>query len=649
MANDDTIASRYIAHGLALIRAANGMARDVDAELVKLGRDIRYLLSQDEISNIGRRALNALLSDINDAIFQRYNAVTDMQSGDLAHLIEIESAFAVKAGDYNNKPSDTALAGILPGLLILGSSLRDYWRKLATDFAYRVAAAVKTARRAGASNAAVVGNKAAITTIFGPKRADGQPSGDIGAARRAATALVHTGTQAASQDARLAAFKANGVKFFEWHAVLDAHVCPICAMRSGKLWTIDGAPVGHDVPFISPPAHPWCLTGDTLVTPRGRVTAVSERRYEGNLVVIRTASGNKLSCTQNHPILTDSGWVAAGLLDVGSNVVSDGRGNGGAVSETDGEHVPTPIEEIARAFSESRGVAAREVPISPEDFHGDGIGSDVAVVWADSELWNGENPPVEQHVGKVDFANRSGAHPAHASLGAAHLLDERSLGSSDRVVAGGSLGLAFLRRHARGAQQVRFGVTAGDDSRLNQSSVDDEPSYGVGGGECVHRFTGEVSTDDLCVGKFVAHPVLGAAGSAERAVERSGGDASLANHILGGHAGPVFLDRVIDKSAIQFAGHVYNLETTEHWYIANGIINHNCRCINLPHSGDPPADGGANILQFNEWLLSLTDEQENELLGVGRADLYRRGVITLNDLINQNGRLMSLAELKASL
>lgn len=326
MPTDNAIASRYIAHGLALIRAANGMAGTVDAELVKLGRDIRYLLARDEISDLGKRALNALLSDINDAIFQRYNTITDAQSGDLAHLIEIEAAFAVKAGHYNNKPSETSLAGILPGLLILGSSLRDYWRKLATDFAYRVNAAVKTAQRAPEA-----ANKAALTTIFGTKRADGQPGGDIGTARRAATALVQTGAHAASQDARLAAFKANGVKFFEWHAVLDAKVCPICAMRSGKLYAIDGQPIGHDVPFIPIPIHPFD------------------------------------------------------------------------------------------------------------------------------------------------------------------------------------------------------------------------------------------------------------------------------------------------------------------------------RCICLPHSGDPPADGGANVLQFNEWLMSLTDEQENELLGVGRADLFRRGVITLNDLINQNGRLMSLAELKASL
>jgi SPP1 gp7 family putative phage head morphogenesis protein len=254
MATDQTIASRYIAHGLALIRAANGMSRDVDAQLVKLGNDIRYLLARDELSDLGKRALNALLSDINDAIFQRYNVIADNQSTDLAHLVEIEAAFAVKAGDYNNMPSATQLAGVIPGLLILGATLKDYWRKLATDFAYRANAAVKAAQRTTTAEGA---NKAAISTIFGQKRADGQPAGDIGTARRAAAALVQTGAHAASQDARVAAFKANGVKFFEWHAVLDAKVCPVCAMRSGKLYTIDGEPVGHDVPFIAIPVHPW--------------------------------------------------------------------------------------------------------------------------------------------------------------------------------------------------------------------------------------------------------------------------------------------------------------------------------------------------------------------------------------------------------
>jgi SPP1 gp7 family putative phage head morphogenesis protein len=244
---DAQLASRYIARGLALIRASNRMGADVDAKLLRLAADIRYLLSRGTLSELGKRALNALLSDIADAIYQRYNQIYEIQRESLGDLIDIEAGFAQKAGDYNNKPSAAQLAGVLAGLLILGTSLKGFWQKLAGDFLFRASAAVKTGQRTGADNAVV------LSVLFGKKN----EGGEIATARRAAQAAVHTAAQAASQDARMAAFKANGVKYVEWHAILDAKVCPICAMRAGKLYTTDSKPVGHDIPFLPIPVHPW--------------------------------------------------------------------------------------------------------------------------------------------------------------------------------------------------------------------------------------------------------------------------------------------------------------------------------------------------------------------------------------------------------
>jgi hypothetical protein len=35
---------------------------------------------------------------------------------------------------------------------------------------------------------------------------------------------------------------------------------------------------------------------------------------------------------------------------------------------------------------------------------------------------------------------------------------------------------------------------------------------------------------------------------------------------------------VLDLVSSEYFGHVYNLETREGWYFANGIITHNCEC-----------------------------------------------------------------------
>jgi hypothetical protein len=43
-------------------------------------------------------------------------------------------------------------------------------------------------------------------------------------------------------------------------------------------------------------------------------------------------------------------------------------------------------------------------------------------------------------------------------------------------------------------------------------------------------------------------------------------------------AGAVALDQVVRIRRRPWSGHVYNLETVAGWYVANGLIVHNCRC-----------------------------------------------------------------------
>ena len=52
-------------------------------------------------------------------------------------------------------------------------------------------------------------------------------------------------------------------------------------------------------------------------------------------------------------------------------------------------------------------------------------------------------------------------------------------------------------------------------------------------------------------------------------------------------------------------------------------------------------------LSFKEWLDGRTVEQQDEQLGKGRAALYRKGVITLQQLLDQSGNSLSLAQLIA--
>lgn len=49
---------------------------------------------------------------------------------------------------------------------------------------------------------------------------------------------------------------------------------------------------------------------------------------------------------------------------------------------------------------------------------------------------------------------------------------------------------------------------------------------------------------------------------------------------------------------------------------------------------------------FNEWLKGKSPQFQKDYLGAGRYELYKDGKITLSQLVNQQGRTLSLAELR---
>ena len=163
--------------------------------------------------------------------------------------------------------------------------------------------------------------------------------------------------------------------------------CPLCAPWGGAVLSISGATKGYPAVSEAEAAgllHPRCLPGGVLVS-GPRFSAHYSRWYEGKLVVLKTRGGDELPCTPNHPVLTPKGWVAAGMLDVGDKVVKYVGGQGSVLGfDPDNVEVPTLIEDAANALLKSGEMSSARVPVSPEDFHGDGVDGEVDVVYSDS-------------------------------------------------------------------------------------------------------------------------------------------------------------------------------------------------------------------------------------------------------------------------
>ncbi|WP_419692852.1 phage minor head protein [Mannheimia haemolytica] len=67
----------------------------------------------------------------------------------------------------------------------------------------------------------------------------------------------------------------------------------------------------------------------------------------------------------------------------------------------------------------------------------------------------------------------------------------------------------------------------------------------------------------------------------------------------------------------------------------------------MPKSTRASADGQVSEkTNYEEWLNSKSPEEQDAALGKGKADLWRRGVITFADMLDQSGRPLTLKQLR---
>ena len=324
---------------------------------------------------------------------------------------------------------------------------------------------------------------------------------------------------------------------FEWKASMDERTCKICFPLDGKVFAFDS-------PQQRPPIHPMCLPGDTYVTSTSRITGGMKRWYQGDMLFLCTARGNKLAITPNHPILTDRGWLAAKLLQPGDSVFSCLDTEWVVIRNPNHQQAPALIEQIFDSLTNMPHMLLTTVPPSPEDFDGDGGDSDVDIVFADGELSGDRDAQLSQHVGELDFEPTHFPFVPYADTAALKgFLRDPSASASVM----GCLGLmpSLCLRHARPFQGLSLGSISGMDISI------DKPTPDCGAAEI------EALAD--CI--FRESPI-------------------------------VELDKIVSIDVSTFHGFVYNLQTGDNLYLASiiqrqGIIVHNCRCTPLPVLKDP--------------------------------------------------------------
>jgi len=306
--------------------------------------------------------------------------------------------------------------------------------------------------------------------------------------------------------------------------------------------------------------YPHCLPGDSLVVPGGKVIAAAVRYFEGDLVVLRTASGQELACSPNHPILSGGCWKRADSINVGDNVLCHVRGNG-SLSEPDKKQSPARIEDIVRAFSE-RPRMNRFANLLPDNLDNRRANSKVAEVWADRNLAAGTDTRSGQKRGDLALgrivamggASRDGLRP-HNLFGEGLCL---ALPPDSPTLSADVLPL--FRRHlgkhpgADGAGYLAPTRRAVGIPSRNMAS------RGNGAG-CSHDRV--LTADLLGHAPFDDSPRVGAV------------HADDPRRLASALAGQVEADQIVYVGRRPFSGQLYDLQTEHGHIIADGIVTHN--------------------------------------------------------------------------
>jgi hypothetical protein len=470
----------------------------------------------------------------------------------------------------------------------------------------------------------------------------------------ARTAVMHVGNQA-----RETFYKENEdiIKGYQRVETLDGDTCLVCGADDGHVY-------GLDEPRPELPIHPDCLPGDALVSSGSRVAGVSKRKYKGDMFVIRTASGNEIRATPNHPILTRAGFVVAQGINLGDKLVCDaGIDRVQLIRENDNQ-VETSIENLFRSFFEAGEMASVEVPTSAEDFHGDGIDNEIAVIAANRELLNEAYPECAKDSSESILVRRRRAMATLESRTGGQLQFHFGfLAASRSFMSSARKSLAFLGACAVHALNLLFVRVAHGDAGLLECNSNIHAA-------CPETLSNPPDPYPLIVKIehfFKTRPYLCKSASGECKAPRGEvtadsvlGYTSLACELIHGLAGPVSFDKVVEIRKEYFSGHVYNLQSEDGYFIANHIITHNCRGVyvpvlksfrelgldmdEFPEGTRASMDGQvAESETYADRLEEATPAQRVKMLGPGRAALYEKGV-GLDEMV-KDGAQVPLEEL----
>ncbi|HHK9912997.1 phage minor head protein [uncultured Enterobacter sp.] len=267
-----------IAHGLYVNRYGTGVARRMVALLSKLDSELAaklmVLLDGKRADTYSARRLASLLAGVRDLNQQAYESVNTALARELTRYVEYESGYQMDLFSSvipQQILKHVPLQSIAPEQVYAGAVaqpfqgrlLKEWGKKLETDRLDKITNAVRSGFLQGETVEQIVKRVAGT-----PQR--NREDGVINTARRDLAVVTRTAVNHMAATARQEFAQANSdiVKAKQWSSTLDTHTSQWCIIRDRKLYTLDGKPLGHVVPYLRGPGkiHFCCRSSEILIT-----------------------------------------------------------------------------------------------------------------------------------------------------------------------------------------------------------------------------------------------------------------------------------------------------------------------------------------------------------------------------------------------
>jgi hypothetical protein len=611
-----------IALQLDILRASEGVSRDVVKILRELEKELIGKIASDNLTEWGRARVNKQLKEARELIERYYDQIAVKSISDTDDIAKL--AASVTASSISSAavlPTAAVLDRIATDAVIQGAAQGAWWQKQAADVQFKFAAAVRQGLAGAETNQQIVQRVRDVMDV----------------SKRNAATLVQTSTATIAGEAQMQVILANDdlVLRIRAYETLDSKTC------------IE------------------CFPAGTLVQSAGDAEHVLRGKYRGQINVITTAGGKKLRGTPNHPVLTTRGFLPIAELKPCDKVINIIFDDGVMAVRNNGVEMPSEIGAFFDLCSENAFPNIRREAASAIDLYGDGKGIDgeIDIVPINCKLRG--NNKAELFKSVFDPLLSDIEFPCGLSG-----LDELN-------------DLIFRVRCSRLTSEVASGFTQ------NGVNAAFRPACDICNQVWLHSFIEQI--DDL---NSVSQDVWAALASLhlrhnamffEQGCDCGSCGVVSASNGSCRNAFSVQLDDVVSNGTEFSECHVYTLQDSLGFYIAEGIIVKNCGIAdgkeytkdfkpighNIPYKPTPrhfncrggylpvvidsepggtraSTDGQVSAsLTFEGWLERQPIERQNDILGKGRAELYRKGTITLQDLVSGRGRPLTIEQLKA--